>query len=63
MLVLSRRKGERIVLPECGVSLQVLSVGNNTIRLGISAPAGIKIQRKELEARPRRPLAGPPAPG
>ncbi|HEX3147349.1 MAG TPA: carbon storage regulator [Gemmataceae bacterium] len=63
MLVLSRRKGERIVLPECGVSLQVLAIGNKTIRLGISAPAAIKVQRKELGARPQRSPTSPQAPG
>lgn len=62
MLVLSRRKGERIVLPGCGVSLQVLAVGNKTIRLGIVAPTGIKIQREEIRERGQRPLPGPPAP-
>lgn len=57
MLVLSRKKGERILVPECGVSVEVLAVRGNTIRLGISAPPAVAIRRGE----PRRP-ANRPAP-
>lgn len=48
MLVLSRRVGERIVLPEMGVVLTVLDVRGGHIRLGISAPPKVAVYREEL---------------
>jgi carbon storage regulator len=48
MLVLSRRVGERIVLPEMGVVLTVLEVRGGQIRLGISAPPEVAVFREEL---------------
>lgn len=48
MLVLSRKVGERIVLPESGVVLTVLSIRGGQIRLGISAPAQVAVYREEL---------------
>lgn len=48
MLVLSRRKGEKIVFPAIGVQLELLKVQGNTARLGIKAPRHIKILRDEL---------------
>ena len=50
MLVLSRRTGEQIVVPEYGVSVTVVAVKGNTIRLGVTAPAGVPIFRSELAA-------------
>ena len=51
MLVLSRRKGEEILVPEIGVTVKVLAVQGNTIRLGICAPADVEILRGELWER------------
>lgn len=48
MLVLSRKIGERIVLPESGVVLTVLGIRGGQIRLGISAPPEIAVYREEL---------------
>jgi len=48
MLVLSRRKGEKIVFPTLGVKLEVLKVQGNTTRLGIQAPRDVKVLRDEL---------------
>jgi carbon storage regulator CsrA len=65
MLVLSRRKGEKIVFPTIGVQLELLKVQGNTARLGINAPRHVKILRDEITAMPHQPneaeLAGPPA--
>ena len=55
MLVLSRKKGEQILVPECGVTVKVLAVQGNTIRLGIEAPADVAILRAEVRERDRRP--------
>ena len=51
MLVLSRKVGERIVLPEVEVTVTVLKVNGNKIRLGISAPPGIAVHRGEVWRR------------
>jgi carbon storage regulator len=48
MLVLSRRSGERIVIPHCGVVVTVVSVQGNRVRLGISAPADVAVYREEV---------------
>ena len=48
MLVLSRRVGEIIDLPEVNVSLKVLSIDGHTCRLGIQAPREITILRAEI---------------
>ena len=48
MLVLSRKIGEKIVLPECEVTITVLEVAGNKARLGFSAPAKIKVHREEV---------------
>ncbi|MEZ6102253.1 MAG: response regulator [Pirellulaceae bacterium] len=48
MLVLSRRCGESIVLPNLGVTVRVQRVNNRQVRLGIDAPPGIQVLREEL---------------
>jgi carbon storage regulator CsrA len=40
MLVLSRRRNEKIVLPSTGATIEVLAIKPNVIRLGIEAPPG-----------------------
>ena len=52
MLVLTRRPGDSITLPELGIVIRVLDVRNyNQIRIGIEAPIGINIVRTELMER------------
>jgi len=51
VLVLSRRVGEEVLVPECGVTVTVLAVQGNKIRLGIRAPAEVEILRGELRDR------------
>ena len=48
MLVLGRKVGERIVVPECKMMISILSVRGNRVRVGISAPKDISIMREEL---------------
>jgi carbon storage regulator len=59
MLVLSRKQGERIVLPACGVSVTVLAVTGNHVRLGISAPPEVAIHREEIWQRIATTAAAP----
>ena len=52
MLVLSRKNGESIVMGEA-ITVQVLEVRGNVVRLGIEAPREISVHRKELFERIR----------
>jgi carbon storage regulator len=54
MLVLTRKIGQQIVLPEYGVTIEVLNVGKNQIRLGITAPADVPVYRSEVWDRIHR---------
>ncbi len=47
MLVLSRKQGEKIILGN-GVTVTVVSIKGNCVRLGIDAPADVRILREEL---------------
>lgn len=47
MLVLTRRAGERIVIGD-DIVVTVLDVRGDSIRIGIDAPKGVKIQREEV---------------
>ena len=48
MLVLSRKLGERIVVPHCDLVITVVAIDGKTVRLGISAPPEIGVYREEL---------------
>ena len=48
MLVLSRRVGERVVLPDCEVTITVVRMAGNKVRLGFEAPARIRVHREEI---------------
>jgi carbon storage regulator len=48
MLVLSRKLGERILVPDCGLEITVVAVKGNAVRLGIVAPAETAIYREEV---------------
>lgn len=53
MLVLSRKVGERILIPDLQITLTVVAVEGNTVRLGISAPTEIPVYREEVWRRMR----------
>src|SRR5207245_9745965 len=48
MLVLSRKIGERIVVPHCELAVTVIAVEGKAVRLGISAPEDIAVYREEV---------------
>jgi len=60
MLVLSRKQGASCVLPGHGVSVTVVSVHGNTVRLGFVAPESVKILRKELVEKEMLKKSGEP---
>jgi carbon storage regulator len=51
MLVLSRKRGEKIVLPELGIELMVVEISGDRVRLGVAAPADIAVFREEIWER------------
>jgi len=51
MLVLSRKIGEQVVLPDCGVTIEVVAVSGKRVRLGIAAPLDTPIHRNEIWQR------------
>jgi carbon storage regulator len=50
MLVLSRKRGEGIVIGD-GVTVTVLEVNGNKVKLGFVAPAEVPIHREEVHQR------------
>ena len=47
MLVLSRKKGERLVIRD-NIVVTVVDLGNGKVRLGVEAPREVPVHRKEL---------------
>jgi carbon storage regulator len=58
MLVLARRLHEKIILPSLDITIQVVGLQGNLVRLGIEAPQDVAIFREEVYDPSRAP---PPA--
>jgi carbon storage regulator CsrA len=56
MLVLTRRVGESILVPDCELTVKILEVRGSKVRLGITAPSSTKILREELRQFPLEPV-------
>jgi carbon storage regulator len=50
MLVLSRKRGEAITIGN-GVTVTVLSVHGDRVKIGIAAPAEMPVHRQEVQDR------------
>jgi carbon storage regulator len=50
MLVLSRKPGEAIVIGN-GITVTVVEIHGNRVRLAFSAPADVPIHRQELQQK------------
>lgn len=53
MLVLTRKKGERIHLSG-GIIITVVRTGRGTVQLGITAPPAVQIVRDDARLRERK---------
>jgi carbon storage regulator len=53
MLVLSRKLGERVLVPQCGLAVTVVAIEGNVIRLGFTAPTEVGVYREEVWERIR----------
>ena len=57
MLVLSRKKGQSIEIGD-GITVTVTQIKGNQVRIGIEAPAEVRIHRNELTAKESELRAG-----
>lgn len=68
MLILTRRPGETIMIGGKEVTVTVLSIKGNQVRVGVNAPKDVPVHREEIYERVRRgiprippdPDGGPP---
>ena len=52
MLVLSRRRGEAIVIAD-GIRVSVVSISRRRVRLAVDAPAEVPVDREEIRIAKR----------
>ena len=53
MLVLSRKPGQSVVVPQSGLSVTVIAIQGNVVRLGFEAPTEVGVYREEVWQRLR----------
>ena len=57
MLVLSRRIGEQIVI-DGNISVTIVEIKGSQVRLGVTAPKSVRVDREEVHARRQEEAAG-----
>ena len=60
MLILTRRVGETVMIGE-DVTVTVLGVKGNQVRIGVNAPREVAVHREEIFERIKREESGEPA--
>ena len=60
MLILSRKAGERLMVPDCDLVVTVIAVSRNAVLLGISAPEDLAVYREEVWRRVHQEDHPPP---
>lgn len=63
MLVLSRRPHQSVVFPTLGISVQIVRIDGQTVRIGVEAPRSIPVLRDEISPHDATPEPPEPAPG
>ena len=48
MLVLTRRADQKIIFPTVGITIDVLRIKGNVVKIGIDAPADVQVLRQEI---------------
>ena len=51
MLVLSRGRNDKVVFPTLGITIEILRIDGNKVRLGVDAPQQVPTLRDELVGR------------
>ena len=59
MLVLSRKPGQRLLVPHLEMSVTVIAIEGKAVRLGISAPEDLAVYREEVWQQVRRESPDP----
>lgn len=62
MLILTRRMGETLMIGE-EITVTVLGVKGNQVRLGVNAPRNVAVHREEIFARIKNENEGEPGEG
>lgn len=60
MLILTRRVGETLMIGD-EVTVTVLGVKGNQVRIGVNAPKNVSVHREEIYERIRQEREGPAA--
>lgn len=57
MLVLGRKVGEKILIPQYNITIVVIETSGSRVRLGFRAPSDVEIVREELASHsaPKEP--------
>jgi carbon storage regulator len=61
MLVLSRKIGESLVVPSGEMTITVIAIQGNKVRLGITAPGDVQVHREEVWRRVEEASSHDPA--
>ena len=48
MLILTRRKDQKVLFPNLGITVEVIDISGRQVRLGIDAPQEVRVLRDEL---------------
>jgi carbon storage regulator CsrA len=59
MLVLSRKVGEKIVIPGLATEIALVAIKGKSVRLGISAPADVAVRRVQITSLAQVTTCGP----
>ena len=52
MIVLGRKIGQSIEVPQHGIRIVVTAIDRGTVRIGIEAPADVRVWRSEIAPKP-----------
>ena len=54
MLIMTRKQGDAVVIPELGITVRILDIRGESVRIGVQAPTDMAVHRHEVWERIRR---------